>query len=535
MRMRKTAAWILVCAMLCSYMASFASAYDVEGKTPPELLQLYGLVEGDGTGDLRLSMGIRRMEMTVLLARLYGESEQAAAYTEDSNYADAAAIDEWARPYVAYARYRGWMKGDEFGVFNPRAQLGGEELAVLLIRLLGYEEQTWGSNRDHLERNTGIAIPFGNVMTRGELFGTLWQCVTEPVMANGGILLEERGIKPLHPQDETGGQILMNESFQKAWEKIIWLDERAEYVMPYSEGLALLRMRHEGGEKWVYIGESGEIRIELPILSGKSFHEGLAAVQVITEGGSALYGYIDVNGAMVIPAEFEEAGDFSNGFAVVVKKNPDGTESTGYIDRSGKAALDTSAYLEIRPFSDGLAAVKRADGRWIFINREGNQAFAQDFSYVEGYSEGMALFVNEEGLYGYLDTRGNVAIPATRYYIPSLNNGYAFANGRAMVFDLPVGLDLNAFDPQDLHKYCRIGFIDRSGDLVIAPKYPYAERFGGGYATVLLDPVKRTYGLISRSGELVFANHIEYICRIDNRQALIKVNGRWGIIHIKKP
>jgi hypothetical protein len=68
---------------------------------------------------------------------------------------------------------------------------------------------------------------------------------------------------------------------------------------------------------------------------GRSFHEPaiLSSKDGILESpGSS--GFIDKNGTMVVPAQWERTGDFSEGLAAVKQ-----TEKWGYIDKSGKMVI----------------------------------------------------------------------------------------------------------------------------------------------------------------------------------------------------
>ena len=56
-----------------------------------------------------------------------------------------------------------------------------------------------------------------------------------------------------------------------------------------------------------------------------SFSEGLAPVKL-----KGKWGYIDRNGALIIPAQYDDAGGFSEGLAPVKLKG-----KWGYIDRNG--------------------------------------------------------------------------------------------------------------------------------------------------------------------------------------------------------
>lgn len=138
------------------------------------------------------------------------------------------------------------------------------------------------------------------------------------------------------------------------------------------------------------------------------------SLKKVKSGGK--YGYVDLNGKLVTPVEFDEAIDFDKydkpglWLAVVKKDNNYGViNSKGDIAipfsnkkiiplQSNNEAIDTkandnyafvnsdgvlvdlSAYDEIRPVSEGLLAAKR-DGKWGYLNTKGEEAI--DFKYDE--------------------------------------------------------------------------------------------------------------------------------------------------------
>ncbi len=91
------------------------------------------------------------------------------------------------------------------------------------------------------------------------------------------------------------------------------------------------------------------------------FSEGLATYMMDSK-----YGYVDRSGAVAIPAQFHEAGDFHDGLALI--RTPTG--DYGLIDRTGKFVIEPKFG---RPFwfTDGLAAVLVAGKGYGYIDRSG--------------------------------------------------------------------------------------------------------------------------------------------------------------------
>lgn len=71
----------------------------------------------------------------------------------------------------------------------------------------------------------------------------------------------------------------------------------------------------ELGGRWGFVDLEGNVVIEPQFEEAKSFSNGLAAVKKENQ-----WGYIDESGSVVIPAQFENAGDFNNGGAAYVQE-----------------------------------------------------------------------------------------------------------------------------------------------------------------------------------------------------------------------
>lgn len=77
------------------------------------------------------------------------------------------------------------------------------------------------------------------------------------------------------------------------------------------------------------------------------------------------YGYVDVEGKVVIAPRFDGADTFSEGLALVLERG-----RFGYIDPGGKFAIP-AVFRHALPFRNGFAAVR--NGRdWAFLDRRGN-------------------------------------------------------------------------------------------------------------------------------------------------------------------
>lgn len=153
-----------------------------------------------------------------------------------------------------------------------------------------------------------------------------------------------------------------------------------------------------------------------------SFSEGMAAVQ----NSEGLWGYIDGSGEIVIPCEWEDAGEFKDGIASVRKD-----WKYGCINTSGQLVIDCEwkGYSPIS-FSEGLAPVKNNDDLWGFIDTTGTVIIPCEWEgFLEPcFSEGLAA-VEKDGMMGFINKAGEIVIPC------QYENCHDFSHGYALVQD----------------------------------------------------------------------------------------------------
>lgn len=136
------------------------------------------------------------------------------------------------------------------------------------------------------------------------------------------------------------------------------------------------------------------------------------------------YGYLDPDGNLVIPCQYDRAGLFHDGrtFVAIGKK-------WGIIDRTGRAVLpieyDNSGYrAEAYIYHDGLALIEK-NKLYGYVDIEGRPVIYPSFSNAYQFSEGLApVYV---GAWGYIDTKGEFYIP------PVFDIASPFKYGRAEV------------------------------------------------------------------------------------------------------
>ena len=219
-----------------------------------------------------------------------------------------------------------------------------------------------------------------------------------------------------------------------------------------------------------------------------SFKEGLAAVEI-----NGKWGYINPDGEFVIEPSFKNAYDFENGLAKIQDKK---TSKYGYINKSGELVVGYHDYLG--DFSDGLVYAKNKKSKsYKFINEKGEVALTMkqppkaatdseikslnDFALQEfykyvtmNYLEDLELELDylgfkmlDDGFYdrhtlklckfhdglcqfikftkdgpkvGFYDKTGNIVIPAEYDFASQFYKGISFYSNGNNIFDCKSGI-----------------------------------------------------------------------------------------------
>ena len=171
----------------------------------------------------------------------------------------------------------------------------------------------------------------------------------------------------------------------------------------------------------------------------KHFSEGYAAFRAHDKR----FGFVDTEGKIVIPAQYESVGYFSNGLAWAKTGN-----SVGYINFKGEWAIPPQ-FLAAKEFdtSTGLARIKTVTKMWAYTNTRGELTYINDTESYGDFSEGLCDG-KKGGLKGFYDKSGKWVIPPQFQGTRDFKNGYAAAK---------VG--------------GKWGLIDQSGKWVIQPTF----------------------------------------------------------------
>jgi hypothetical protein len=302
----------------------------------------------------------------------------------------------------------------------------------------------------------------------------------------------------------------------------------------FSSGLAPVRL----GEKWGYVDHTGRVIIQPIYDEAAEFAGGLARVATFRDsswdatfggytGGARFYGFIEPSGAMAFPQKILGTTPFSDGAAVIklpsgglcsdcydyrimrrdgsflpgrfdlASSMADGTAVVNVGQRSYVIGRDGAPLVELDhsyvrgPDLDGPRPPRVQLG---FIDATGSVAIAHRYPTAQPFSEGLAFVEGRwEGRTrerGYIDRRGALVVPLRE----GISQALPFTEGLALVAESSQGS-------------LRWGFMDRTGEVVIAALYANAAPFAGGLAAVKLsgDVNANGWGYIDRSGAAAIA------------------------------
>lgn len=242
------------------------------------------------------------------------------------------------------------------------------------------------------------------------------------------------------------------------------------YAATFSCGYANV----ETGSLDTYIDKKGNIQ-SVPVSSDgycTTFWNDYARV---SDNGK--YGFLDKKLNYAVPAIYASLGRMSKE-KLAWERLSSNDDKYGFINGDGEQKI-AEQFSEAYVFTDGVAAVKMGD-RWGAIDKKGNWKI-QPVYYD--------LFPLGEDLYGYLED--------------SKDEYYGVINTSGKVIAPKQFQDLGSFGDNSLCPVKRDGkwgYMNTKGDIKINCIYSYAMPFSDGYAFVYLDNDDETCVMIDKKG-----------------------------------
>ena len=121
------------------------------------------------------------------------------------------------------------------------------------------------------------------------------------------------------------------------------------------------------------------------------------------------FGFVNIENQIVIPIDYEDAGDFSEGLARVRKQNSKKTKmglrysGWGFINKNNKEIIPC-IYDEVYDFCEGLAVIKN-DGLYGYINKLNIIVVPLIYKKAENFKDGIAKVKKDKRCY-YINKKG---------------------------------------------------------------------------------------------------------------------------------
>ncbi|MBX7202296.1 MAG: WG repeat-containing protein [Bacteroidia bacterium] len=284
-------------------------------------------------------------------------------------------------------------------------------------------------------------------------------------------------------------------------------------------------------QKWGYADSLGKILIPFQFDEAGNFSENLAPVRL-----NGQINYINKAGLKVISENFDEGYAFQNGLAIVeidglsgiintlgewvvpptwpLIEGPFyhlykiGTDSSIRIFDGQNNAFLPALFHESGNFSEGFCAVG-IDGHYGYIDSLGKQHIPLRFQEAQPFHKGLAR-VMEHGLYGMVNTSGNVVVPFRYEGVANSSEGYIkiYQNGKC-------------------------AFLDLQGKLKIPFKSNCAVSEGGNDG--FIEGLARIQhngkvGFIDKKGKVVIQAKFNQVMDFSEGLAAFRKGGLWGFI-----
>ena len=209
------------------------------------------------------------------------------------------------------------------------------------------------------------------------------------------------------------------------------------------------------------------------------------------------WGYMDLQGKVIIPPTYSEAGFFSEDIAAVVQN-----DKFGFISKSNKFIVEP-IYDEVSDFYDGRSVVEK-NGKLGMIDRNGYSIFEPIFEELGPVSEGK-VFARKDSLYGYY-SKNRISLIPERFE------------------------EAESFENQQAHVRIqgKEAIIDSVGSFVVKPFFDEVDFFTD---TLLIFIENEKYGICNINANPILTANYEFIGKLIDNRAIIVDKGKIGYVN----
>lgn len=180
------------------------------------------------------------------------------------------------------------------------------------------------------------------------------------------------------------------------------------------------------------------------------------------------------------------------------------------VDKDGNIKAVGKNFMVTGSFSDGLCVVFIGE-QTFFMDENGRFAvrLAPGTGFKTSFTEGLAAIV-KNGKFGFIDKTGRVVVEPKFDY-----TGIAFGDGAMIVGEMKYGR-------------MKYGYVDKNGKTIIPPHYDEATYFSEGLASVR---IADKWSVIDKSGATVSKLNLGRPVTFTEGLAPVKFNGLYGFVN----
>jgi hypothetical protein len=298
------------------------------------------------------------------------------------------------------------------------------------------------------------------------------------------------------------------------------------------------------------------------------------------------FGYINEQGELAIPAQYDLAMPFSNGHAVVainlqpclINQNGDRVIDTGYyrqigtysdglcfvetykrqkmyidINNTPVVELEPEVY-EARPFVDGIAVISvqamqidKKFGRDIstviylfgYIDQTGKRLTQLVYDDCSDFDQGYSVAI-KKGKFGMFDKNFNEVMPFRYTQLSGIRQNKLIVNdnGKFGIYDMQAGwivkpkyrliLDYNDGMAGFMDSKGKLGYLDAQGKISIKPQYEDIRPFSEGIAAVY---ISGKWGFVNKQNQVVIRPIFDNAAYFSDGLCPVQVKRKWGYVN----
>ncbi len=206
----------------------------------------------------------------------------------------------------------------------------------------------------------------------------------------------------------------------------------------------------------------------------------------------------------------------------------------GFLDYDGNFAVP-AVYEEVRPFSDGLAPVRK-NGQWGFADTEGNEVIPPRFQgIVCGFREGIAA-VQQGKKTAFIDRSGNTVFTKDISAVLPFQNGIAEVRKTkkhlnvlsSILYGIGLGMGHIGLPPDDiLQKNEKRGYINAQGKDIVPTKYDAVQTCHDG---VIVVKKGSHWGAFDTDGQRILEFKYDALRNFHDGLAAARQGNEWSLI-----